>query len=137
MPNEVAISQQLSIRDAGLDEYRLQDQIVENPACLGLGELDVLAKSVPCVTGIAVSHSLHVTAWASQASPTISVVIAPQFGHSAISSATARSVCISRKKVASAISRFASGWEYRRGRTHATPALPQLKTRTACIAASR
>jgi hypothetical protein len=44
MSEKVQIAQQLPIRDAGLDEYWLQDQIYENPACLGLGELDAIAK---------------------------------------------------------------------------------------------
>ena len=44
MPDEIAIAQSLSIREAGLDEYWLQNQIVENPACLGLGELEAIAK---------------------------------------------------------------------------------------------
>lgn len=44
MADEIQIAQSLSIRDAGLDEYWLQDQIYENPACLGLGDLDALAK---------------------------------------------------------------------------------------------
>jgi hypothetical protein len=33
----------VSIRDAGFDEYWLQDQIVENPAALRLGDLDAIA----------------------------------------------------------------------------------------------
>jgi hypothetical protein len=40
----VQILQALSIRDQGFDEYWLQDQIYENPACLGLGDLDALTK---------------------------------------------------------------------------------------------
>jgi hypothetical protein len=40
----IQIAQQLSIRDAGFDEYWLQDQIYENPTCLGLGELEAIAK---------------------------------------------------------------------------------------------
>jgi hypothetical protein len=44
MPDEIEIAQLLSIREAWLDEYWLQDQIVENPACLGLGELETIAK---------------------------------------------------------------------------------------------
>lgn len=51
MSQEVALAQQLSIREAGFDEYWLQDQIFENPACLGLGELDVLAKERTQATG--------------------------------------------------------------------------------------
>lgn len=44
MANEIQVAQQLSIRDAGFDEYWLQDQIYENPANLGLGDLETLAK---------------------------------------------------------------------------------------------
>ncbi len=44
MPEQVTVAQQLSIRAAGYDEYWLQDQIVDNPAALGLGELDALDK---------------------------------------------------------------------------------------------
>jgi hypothetical protein len=44
MSDDVHIAKQLSIREAGFDEYWLQDQIYENPACLGLGELDAIAK---------------------------------------------------------------------------------------------
>jgi hypothetical protein len=40
----IQIAQALSIRDEGFDEYWLQDQIYENPACLGLGDLDALTK---------------------------------------------------------------------------------------------
>ena len=43
MPDEIEIAQSLSNRETGLDEYWLQDQIVENPACLGLGELEAIA----------------------------------------------------------------------------------------------
>lgn len=44
MTNEITLASALSIRDAGLDEYWLQDQIYENPSCLGLGDLDSLSK---------------------------------------------------------------------------------------------
>lgn len=44
MPDEVQIAQQLAIREAGFNEYWLQDQIFENPVCLGLGELEPIAK---------------------------------------------------------------------------------------------
>lgn len=37
MVDEIEIAQLISIRDAGLDEYWLQNQISENPSCLGLG----------------------------------------------------------------------------------------------------
>ena len=44
MSNEIEIAQFISIREAGFDEYWLQNQIFENPACLGLGELEAIAK---------------------------------------------------------------------------------------------
>lgn len=44
MAEEVNLAQSLSIREAGYDEYWLQDQIYENPICLGLGELDAIGK---------------------------------------------------------------------------------------------
>jgi hypothetical protein len=34
----------ISIRDAGFDEYWLQDQICETPSCLGLGDLEFLTR---------------------------------------------------------------------------------------------
>jgi hypothetical protein len=44
MANEIEIAQPIPIREAGLDEYWLQDQIADNPTCLGLGELEAIAK---------------------------------------------------------------------------------------------
>lgn len=44
MNDEIGICQQMSIRDAGKDEYWLQNQIWTNPACLGLGELEPVRK---------------------------------------------------------------------------------------------
>src|SRR5713101_5176263 len=44
MLEQVQLAQQLAIRDAGYDEAWLQDHIYENPACLGLGELDAIAR---------------------------------------------------------------------------------------------
>jgi len=44
MENNIPIGQAVSIREAGMNEFWLQDQISDNPACLGLGELEVLAK---------------------------------------------------------------------------------------------
>ncbi len=44
MADEIEIAQTLPIRDAGFDEYWLQDQIFENPACLGLGELEAISR---------------------------------------------------------------------------------------------
>lgn len=38
------IASTLSIRECGYNEYWLQDQIYENPGCLGLGELDAIDK---------------------------------------------------------------------------------------------
>ncbi|MBI5488290.1 MAG: hypothetical protein HY905_13235 [Deltaproteobacteria bacterium] len=40
----VVLGTAVSIREAGLDERWLQDQIAANPSCLGLGELDLVAK---------------------------------------------------------------------------------------------
>ena len=34
----------LSIQESGFYEYWLQDQIYENPACIGLGDLEPVAK---------------------------------------------------------------------------------------------
>jgi hypothetical protein len=44
MADEIEIAQPISIREAGLDEYWLQSQIADNPSCLGLGELEAIAK---------------------------------------------------------------------------------------------
>ena len=44
MGNNIPVGQAVSIREAGMNEFWLQDQISDNPACLGLGELEVLAK---------------------------------------------------------------------------------------------
>ena len=44
MPEEITIARSVSIREAGFDEYWLQDQIWSNPAALGLGDLDALSK---------------------------------------------------------------------------------------------
>src|SRR3990172_5166463 len=51
MSDEIPIAQPVSIREAGLDEYWLQDQIFENPVCLGLGELEAIAKERQQSTG--------------------------------------------------------------------------------------
>jgi hypothetical protein len=40
----VPIARTIRIRDCGFDEFWLQDQIVTNPACLGLGELEVITR---------------------------------------------------------------------------------------------
>ena len=42
MVEEIAFAKSVPIRDAGYDEYWLQDQIVSNPTALGLGDLETL-----------------------------------------------------------------------------------------------
>lgn len=44
MPEEIEIAQSVPIREAGFDEYWLQDQIFENPGCLHLGELEPISR---------------------------------------------------------------------------------------------
>lgn len=44
MTDEVLVAQQISIREAGFDEYWLQDQIWANPNALGLGDLETVSK---------------------------------------------------------------------------------------------
>jgi hypothetical protein len=44
MAGEIEVAQPISIREAGLDEYWLQSQIVDNPGCLGLGDLEAVAQ---------------------------------------------------------------------------------------------
>src|SRR6266566_4153869 len=44
MADTVEIAQSVSIREAGFDEYWLQNQIFDNPVCLRLGDLDALNK---------------------------------------------------------------------------------------------
>ncbi len=41
---EIPIAVVQGIREAGFDEYWLQDQIYDNPSCLGLGDLESYAK---------------------------------------------------------------------------------------------
>lgn len=41
---EIALAESVSIRSCGLDEYWLQDQICENPSCLGLGDLETVTR---------------------------------------------------------------------------------------------
>lgn len=41
---EIPIATAVSIREAGMNEYWLQDQIYDNPACLGLGDLESVTK---------------------------------------------------------------------------------------------
>jgi len=47
MPDPIELASRLSLRDAGYDEYWLQDQVYQNPECLGLGELDAVQKERP------------------------------------------------------------------------------------------
>lgn len=51
MSDKVAIGRPLRIRERGFDEYWLQDQIVANPGCLGLGELEVISQERQQSTG--------------------------------------------------------------------------------------
>lgn len=44
MSDEITFSKSIEIREAGFDEYWLQDQIWSNPVALGLGDLDALFK---------------------------------------------------------------------------------------------
>ena len=44
MPDQMQLAKQISIRDAGHNEFWLRDQIYENPKCLGLGELEAIDK---------------------------------------------------------------------------------------------
>lgn len=44
MSEKITIGRPLRIRERGLDEYWLQEQIVSNPGCLGLGELEVISR---------------------------------------------------------------------------------------------
>ena len=41
---DIPIVSTVSIRESGFDEYWLQDQIYENPTCLGLGDLESVVK---------------------------------------------------------------------------------------------
>ncbi len=42
MTEQISIGRALRIRERSLDEFWLQDQIVANPGCLGLGDLEVV-----------------------------------------------------------------------------------------------
>ena len=44
MPEQIEIAEAIPIREAGLDEYWLQNQIADNPACLGLRDLELVSK---------------------------------------------------------------------------------------------
>ncbi len=41
---DIQIASTISIRESGFDEYWLQKQIYDNPACLGLGDLESVSK---------------------------------------------------------------------------------------------
>ncbi len=41
---DIPIASTISVRESGFDEHWLQDQIYENPNCLGLGDLESVAK---------------------------------------------------------------------------------------------
>lgn len=40
--NDIPIANTLTMRECGYDEYWLQDQMYNNPNCLGLGELEAI-----------------------------------------------------------------------------------------------
>jgi hypothetical protein len=42
--SSIPIAKAVPIRDAGFDEYWLQEQIINNPSALGLGDLEVISK---------------------------------------------------------------------------------------------
>ncbi len=42
--DKVPIGKTLRLREKGLDEFWLQNQVVANPGCLGLGELEVTSR---------------------------------------------------------------------------------------------
>jgi len=44
MAESIDFAKNISIREAGKDEYWLQDQIYDNPNCLGLGELESIGR---------------------------------------------------------------------------------------------
>jgi hypothetical protein len=44
MTDNIPIGRTRGLRESGFDEYWLQDQIAENPACLGLGELELVSR---------------------------------------------------------------------------------------------
>ncbi len=44
MVNDISIATQVSIREVGFDEFWLQNQIYDNPSCLGLGELEAIQR---------------------------------------------------------------------------------------------
>jgi hypothetical protein len=44
MTENIPIARAIRIRECGFGEFWLQDQIVSNPACLGLGELEVITR---------------------------------------------------------------------------------------------
>jgi hypothetical protein len=44
MTESIDFAKSISIREAGKDEYWLQNQIYDNPSCLGLGELETIER---------------------------------------------------------------------------------------------
>jgi len=44
MSDNISFAKSISIKDTGKDEYWLQDQIYDNPNCLGLGELETIER---------------------------------------------------------------------------------------------
>jgi len=44
MPETIEIAKNIGLREAGKNEYWLQEQIFENPNCLGLGELEAIER---------------------------------------------------------------------------------------------
>jgi hypothetical protein len=44
MADKIPVGRTVGIKDCGYDEFWLRDQIVASPACLGLGELEVIAQ---------------------------------------------------------------------------------------------
>ena len=51
MSEEIPFAQAVRIRDCGLNEFWLQDQIVLKPSRLGLGELEVITRERPQASG--------------------------------------------------------------------------------------
>lgn len=47
MNSDVSIARTLNIKDCGFDEFWLHKQIIDNPSCLGLGDLEVLSHERP------------------------------------------------------------------------------------------
>jgi hypothetical protein len=49
MTDAIPIGKTQSIRACGYNEFWLQDQIVETPSCLQLGELEVISRGASAV----------------------------------------------------------------------------------------